>query len=172
MTYKLRKNLLLIAIIAVNLAADQITKHFARLYLNLGEYIDVVGSLFQLTFIENDGAFLGLGSDLPQPLKTYVLVLFPAIAIIAGILYLILGKKVSFRQAVCVACIIGGGIGNVWDRAVHGGAVTDFLHFGIGPSFRTGILNVADLSITFGAILLLIFQYLEERKEKLLKGND
>lgn len=169
-----RRNIILIAIIAVNLFADQITKHFARLHLNFGEYIRVIGDLkiFQLTFIENDGAFLSLGSTLPQPLKTWVLVLFPALAIIAGILYLILGKKVSFKQAVCVACIIGGGIGNVWDRAVHQGAVTDFLYFYVNNYIKSGILNVADLSITFGAIFLFIFQYREEKLEKQLKDND
>ncbi len=169
MNQKIKRNILIISIIAVNLAADQISKYYARLHLTFGDMIDVVGTFFQLTYAENDGAFLSLGENLPQPWKTVILVLFPTIAIIAGIFYLIFGKKVSFKQAVCVACIIGGGIGNVWDRATHMGKVTDFLYFGIGPNIRTGVLNIADLSITFGAICLLIFQHREEKQNSKLE---
>lgn len=177
MTNKINRNIFLIIIITINLAVDQISKYYARMHLMGRPAKEIVGRLFQLTYAENDGAFLSLGSNLPQPWKTYILVLFPALAIIAGILYLIFGKKVSFKQAVCVACIIGGGIGNVWDRAVHEGAVTDFLYFEVNRHLRTGVLNIADLSITFGAILLFIFQYREEKKEKLkelklVKDND
>lgn len=174
MNKTVKRNIILIAIVLVNLAADQVTKYYARLHLNWGEYKHIVGKLFQLTYAENDGAFLSMGSNLPQPFKTYVLVLFPALAIIAGVLYLIFGKKVSFKQAVCVACIVGGGIGNVWDRAVHEGSVTDFLFFYVNNYIKSGILNVADLSITFGAIFLFVFQYREEKQEKelKLKAND
>ncbi|QEN06284.1 signal peptidase II [Thiospirochaeta perfilievii] len=158
-------NSVLIVVVIFNLAIDQISKYFARIYIQGQGIINVIGDFFILTYAENSGAFLGLGSNLPQPLKTFVLVLFPLIAIIAGILYLILGKNVSFKQSIAIACIIGGGIGNVYDRAIHLGAVTDFLNFGIG-NIRTGILNIADLSITFGAIFLFIFQYIEEQKLK------
>lgn len=163
MTDKLKRNILITTVIIVNLGADQITKFFARVYIQGQGLINVVGDLFVLVYAENGGAFLGLGSDLPQPLKTFVLVLFPSLAIIIAVLYLVLGKNVSFKQSMAIACIIGGGIGNVYDRAMHLGAVTDFLNFGIG-NFRTGVLNVADLSITFGAIALFIFQYQEDKK--------
>jgi len=162
---KLQTNIFLLIVVALNIFADQFTKHLARVYIEGNGIINVVGDFFILTYAENIGAFLSLGSDLPQPWKTLVLVLFPSIAIIAGILYLIFGKNVSFKQSIAIACIIGGGVGNVYDRATHFGAVTDFLNFGIG-NIRTGILNVADLSITFGAIFLLIFQYIEEKKAK------
>lgn len=163
MINKIKRNIFILLVIFVNLAADQITKHFARIYVQGQGMIKVVGNFFVLVYAENDGAFLGLGSNLPQPWKTYVLVLFPTLAIIVAILYMVFGKHVSFRQLMAISCIIGGGIGNVYDRAVHLGAVTDFLLFGIG-NVRTGILNVADLSITFGAIALFIFQYQEDKK--------
>ena len=54
------------------------------------------------------------------------------------------------------------------DRILFGGYVTDFMNFGIG-SLRTGILNFADMSITFGAILLIFVQYFKERKIKAKK---
>lgn len=163
---KLKTNIVLILIIIFNIAIDQVSKVFARIYIEGQGVIQVIGDFFVLTYAENIGAFLGLGSSLPQPWKTYVLVLFPALVIIAGSLYLIFGKNVSFKQAVSIACVIGGGVGNVWDRAMHLGAVTDFLHFNFGI-FRTGILNIADLSITFGAIALFVFQYMDEKKKSI-----
>jgi len=47
----------------------------------------------------------------------------------------------------------GGGIGNVYDRIIYG-SVTDFLHIDLGL-FETGIFNMADVSITTGALILL-----------------
>lgn len=165
MKKKIKANIIIILIILVNLAADQISKHLARVYIEGKGIINVVGDLFIMVYAENSGAFLSLGSNLEQPYKTLVLVLFPTLAILAGILYLIFGKHVSFRQSVAIASIIGGGLGNIYDRAMHLGAVTDFLNFGIG-NIRTGILNVADLSITFGALALFIIQYIEEKELK------
>ncbi len=164
---KIKTNTILTLVIIFNIAIDQISKYYARLYIQGQGIINVIGNFFILTYEENSGAFLGLGSSLPQPWKTLVLVIFPVIAIIAGTLYLILGKHVSFKQSIAIACIIGGGVGNVYDRAMHLGAVTDFLHFNTGFwIIRTGVLNIADLSITFGAIFLFIFQYQEEKKLK------
>jgi signal peptidase II len=165
MNNKLKNNIILISVIIVNLGLDQITKYLARVYIKGKGIIYVVGDFFIMTYAENSGAFLSLGSNLEQPLKTLVLVLFPSLAIIVATLYLILGKHVSFRQSIAISCIVGGGIGNIYDRAMHLGAVTDFLNFGLG-NIRTGILNVADLSITFGAIALFIFQYIEEKALK------
>lgn len=171
MKNKIKNRVILILIIIINISIDQISKYFARLYIQGQGIINVVGDYFILVYAENNGAFLSLGSNLPQPWKTFVLVLFPTVAIIVAILYLIFGKNVSFKQSIAIACIIGGGIGNIYDRAIHLGAVTDFLNFGIG-NLRTGILNIADLSITFGALALFTIQYKEEKELKSDKAND
>ena len=52
--------------------------------------------------------------------------------------------------------IIGGGLGNLIDRLSNNFRVVDFINFGIG-NVRTGILNVADMSVTFGVIILAIY---------------
>ena len=54
--------------------------------------------------------------------------------------------------------IIGGGIGNIFDRIVYG-SVTDFLYLDFGGIFKTGIFNIADLSVTTGMILILISSF-------------
>jgi signal peptidase II len=60
--------------------------------------------------------------------------------------------------------IAGGGIANLYDRFLYG-SVTDFLFMDFGGIFRTGIFNVADLSVTTGMVLLLISSFLNRPKK-------
>ena len=59
--------------------------------------------------------------------------------------------------------IIGGGIGNIYDRIVHG-SVTDFLHIDLGL-FRTGIFNMADVSIMVGMGIVLFSMWRANKEE-------
>jgi signal peptidase II len=67
-------------------------------------------------------------------------------------------------EVVAVGAIVGGGLGNLWDR-IQLGVVRDFMNVGIG-SLRTGIFNVADMAITFGGIALLLLPLLRRRVPK------
>ncbi|MBN2739092.1 MAG: signal peptidase II [Spirochaetales bacterium] len=159
--------LLIIIVIALNLGADQFTKQLARDNLKTHEYVEVVGQLFVLTLAENDGAFLSLGSGFPEFIKLALLYVLPIIAVIGMIIFIFLNKKLTIGQVIALATVIGGGIGNLLDRLFRGGWVTDFMNFGFGSvraGLRTGILNVADLSLTFGVIALLIITSMHEKK--------
>ena len=67
--------------------------------------------------------------------------------------YLIFNSSLSRIHQFAFACIIGGGIGNLIDR-IKFNSVTDFLLIEVGP-LKTAIFNMADVSITLGAILIL-----------------
>ncbi|MDD5066339.1 MAG: signal peptidase II [bacterium] len=154
--------LVVLFIVMLNIGCDQGTKDLARKRIRHQGTINVVGSLVILRYAENDGAFLSIGSRMPQPYKTILLVIFPIMIVIGSLLYISLNRGLSLLQTACLSSIIGGGISNIFDRILYNGMVTDFLNFGIGP-VRTGILNCADLSITLGAVLLVILQYWKER---------
>ena len=66
-------------------------------------------------------------------------------------------------SAVALSFAIGGGIGNIYDRIIHG-SVTDFMHIDFG-FFETGIFNMADVSIMVGMLLFLVQSYLKKRVE-------
>jgi signal peptidase II len=74
-------------------------------------------------------------------------------------------KETLLCRVILVACISGGGIGNLADRLFNSFRVIDFLNFGFG-NVRTGILNVADLSVTFGVLILALLELRNGRKEK------
>lgn len=159
--------LLIIFIILVNLGLDQWTKQLARDNLKPREYVHVVGDLFVLTLAENDGAFLSLGSQFPAVIKLIILYILPVIAIGGMLFFIFHNKTLTLGQLISLSTVIGGGLGNLLDRLFRGGWVTDFMNFGFGninSGLRTGILNVADLSLTFGVIALLIFTAVHEAK--------
>ena len=155
-----------ILIMLLNISCDQITKEYARQNYKGQGTIQIVGDVFIIHYAENDGAFLSLGSDLAEPYKSLVLTIIPALFLFGFTFFILFfNKHLTMLQVVCISTIIGGGISNIFDRILFGGYVTDFMNFGIG-GLRTGILNFADMSITFGAILLIFVQYFKERNIK------
>lgn len=169
MTEKTARLILILLVIAGNVLADQVTKVAARSELKGRGTVRVVGDVFVMRYAENSGAFLGLGANLPNPWRKFVFSLFPVVLMAGLSFYIFRNKQLTRWELVWYACIIGGGIGNIIDRLAFDGMVTDFLNFGIG-SLRTGILNVADISITAGVVGLVILLGLQSRAEKKKKA--
>ena len=165
---KFRPKIVAIAVLIMllNISCDQITKEYAREYYKGQGTIKIVSDIFIIHYAENDGAFLSLGSDMEEPYKTLVLTVIPALFLFGFTFFILFhNKQLNMLQISCISTIIGGGISNIFDRIFFGGFVTDFMNFGIG-GLRTGILNFADMSITFGALLLIIVQYKKDRQLK------
>ncbi len=115
--------------------------------------MDAIGGHLQLVLTENRGAFLSLGSHYSSAVRAIVFTGVVAIVLIGVAIGLVV-KPHAFAQAVPIALIAGGGFGNLIDRVWRSGAVTDFIFVSYGP-LRTGIFNLADVSITAGVIALL-----------------
>ena len=165
------KNLYISLIIVVNIAIDQITKIIVRANLvettdtQQGDRIYVLGEYLQLMNVENTGAFLGMGSDLGGPLKVIGLLILPILVLGYLIYYIFKNQhKLDKTSLIALCCIAGGGIANVFDRIVFG-SVTDFLYIRLTDMLRTGIFNVADMSVTFGMIFLIISNFFSKKKE-------
>jgi len=146
-------------ILLANLIGDRVTKHWAGQHLDRSKITPVIGNLFILTYSENDGAFLSLGSGFSARVKPLLFTFLPLLimlGLLIGVVYNYAWKGLMDRVSMTAfCCIIGGGAGNLYDRLLNNGWVVDFMNFGLGP-VRTGILNFADLSITFGIIALLV----------------
>ncbi|QDO92889.1 signal peptidase II [Formosa sediminum] len=162
---KLTRTTYIIGLIALNIALDQISKFIVRAYVTPYETTELLGDKFILTNVENSGAFLSLGSDLNPTLKSIFLLLLP-IVVLGYITYYIISNKTLDRFAIFgFACIIGGGIANVYDRILYG-SVTDFFHIDLGGIFKTGVFNVADMSVMLGMGLLLYSNFITSKKAK------
>ena len=152
---KTNRFLLVFLILAV-VAVDQWTKVLARTHLSPFPRT-YAGGVVSLLHTENEGAFLSLGSTLPHTTRTFIFTGVVAIAVLLALGMLIL-DRVHGYDAVAVALIAAGGIGNLIDRLFRDGRVTDFLYLAAGP-LHTGVFNVADMAITLAVVWLLLSSF-------------
>ncbi len=143
-----------ILLIVFNIAIDQISKVIVRNTIDPTERIKVIGDFFQMMNVENTGAFLGMGSDMNPTLKLIFLLIIPVIVLGYLVYYILTNKELDKLSVIALSCIAGGGIANVFDRIAFG-SVTDFFYLYLNDTLRTGIFNVADMSVSFGMIVLL-----------------
>ena len=153
---------LILTIVLLNIGCDQVTKKMARDQIEYHETIEVIGENLILTKVENTGAFLGMGSSLSPTLRKILLLILPTAVMIALLIYLIKNKTLSTISLFALSFIVGGGIGNIYDRIVYG-SVTDMIHMDF-EIFRTGIFNMADVSVMVGTGLILLEQFLPRKK--------
>ena len=167
----MNRNLLITLLIIFNIAIDQISKVIVRNTLTFREQIDVIGSYFQLIWVENKGAFLGMGSDMNPTLRLIFLLILPTIVLGYVVYYIVKTKELDKLSLIAFCCIVGGGIANVFDRIVFG-QVTDFFFINLGGVFKTGIFNVADLSVSLGMVMLLLGGFLNRNKSKVITESN
>jgi signal peptidase II len=130
------------AVTAVVIALDQATKAIVRSNVALGERDGVLPGV-KIVHVRNEGvAFNQLGGG-----GTIVAVVVAA-ALLALLAYFAthLDKPLVWLPT---GMLLGGALGNIIDR-IRDGAVTDFIKLPAWPAF-----NVADMSITFGVLVLL-----------------
>jgi signal peptidase II len=147
-------------LIALVIVADQATKFAIAHLFAYGQRSEVIHGFFDLTLLYNPGAafsFLSSGTGWQRWF-------FTGIGIAAAIFIVFMLARHASQKLFCTAlALIGGGaLGNVIDRLIHG-HVVDFLLFyhrdWIFPAF-----NVADSSITVGAVLLVLDELRRVRK--------
>jgi len=145
------------SLIILSIFFDQLSKFWIRNNIESYNEIELIGSFFTLIRVENSGAFLGMGSELSYIPKLILLIIFPIVVLVAVSIYTYMDKKLDNLSLVGFSLIIGGGVANIFDRVVYG-SVTDFLYINLG-FFKTGIFNIADISVTTGIILILIASF-------------
>jgi signal peptidase II len=147
----MRKFHFLIALFVVLL--DRASKWAVAKNISLHESIQLIPHVFYLTHVENRGAAFGLFAESPSQWKIGMLILFSVIAMIVVSTLLWRSGHAMTTTGVGLSLILGGAIGNLWDRLVSG-RVVDFLLVYIG-SYQWPAFNAADSAIVVGAGLLV-----------------
>jgi len=157
---------ILILLLTLNFGCDQISKNIVRSKISDYEHICIIKDRFTLTKVENSGAFLSLGDEMPYFLRLLILNALPALFLGYGLYYLFSRNNLNSSMQIALCFLIGGGIGNLYDRILHG-SVTDFMHMDF-YIFQTGVFNFADISIMIGIGFLL----LQSIKGNIIKQNE
>jgi len=149
--HAMRRYHFLIAFLVVVL--DRLAKASIERKIQLHDSISIIPGFFRLTHVENTGAAFGLFADSPSQWKIAALVLFSLIALVIVCALLWKNSHSMTTTGFGLALILGGALGNLWDRLVSG-HVVDFLLFYIGQ-YQWPAFNVADSAIVVGAGLLV-----------------
>jgi signal peptidase II len=146
-------------LVALSVALDRVTKIFAEQSLVFSIPQDFIGEYVRLVLWYNKGAAFGFSFG-----GKWVHIGLTLVAM-GVVVYLILRTPKDHRAILCgFALILGGAVGNLWDRLANG-QVTDFIDVGIG-NLRWPTFNIADSSVVVGVSLILLASYLAERAEK------
>jgi signal peptidase II len=155
MAWKLEQKRILwvLLIVVANIILDQWTKHLALQHLAGQGTFSYLGDTFRLLYVENKGAFLSLGAGQSEVVRHWVLKIMPIILLAGLLVYTLFSDQLTRIQYIAFSFILGGGISNVYDRLLYN-QVGDFMNMGIG-TLRTGIFNMADVSIMFGLGIMI-----------------
>jgi signal peptidase II len=142
---------------------DQFTKWFVVGSFELYE-IRPVGPFLDLTRLHNEGAAFGILANAGGWQRWFFLALAGAIGVAIVVWLRSLPTRGQYWLAIGLALILGGAVGNAWDRFFDG-YVVDYLHFHWGDAYFPAF-NVADIAITTGAIMLIIDALLDGRRRR------
>lgn len=145
--------LALLLAIAATIGCDRVTKQMAATTLAGAPSQSFLNDTFRLEYVENTGAFLGLGADWPVAARTALFSVGNGL-LLAALAWVAIRSQWPGLALFGVALFVAGGASNLVDR-VRFGAVIDFMNVGIGP-LRTGIFNVADMAIMLGAAIVAL----------------
>lgn len=143
---------LLIALAVVLL--DRWTKHLVAQRIRLYAHIQVIPGFFRLTHTENTGAAFSLFADSTAPWKTGLLIAFSVIALIVVSALLWKNHHAHIATGVGLSLIMGGALGNLWNRLARGRVVNFLLVY--VKQYQWPVFNLADTAIVVGAGLLIL----------------
>lgn len=135
------------SIVLISVVLDQITKFIVQNHLQGKGFVGVIGDAIGFEYVRNPGAFLGMFSDARWAF------MIPSLLIIGVMsVWLYVKRNPSPLFITSMALLIGGGIGNMFDRILLG-YVIDFISFRFinFPNF-----NVADSCVTIGCVLFAV----------------
>ena len=157
-----RKYIISSITLIIILLLDRGTKLYVSSIMLLHDSFPVIDGFFSITYIRNPGAAFGF---LANASHTFLSLFFVVVSAIAIVLLLLLIKNMKDEQPLftfSLSLILGGAVGNLIDRVCYG-EVIDFLDLHL-MSYHWPAFNVADTSITVGAVIL-VYQLIVKKRE-------
>ena len=138
-------------IVLIIIALDQISKYWVVNNIGLTDSITVIPDVIDFVYVKNTGAAFSFLAN-----KTYGIILLSCVSVafcIAVVWFMIKKKPKNKLLTISLALMLSGAIGNVIDR-IFRGYVVDFIET---TFINFPVFNVADIAITIGAVLVIIF---------------
>jgi signal peptidase II len=148
------RSVVFLATLLASAGCDQAAKHVAREVLAGSPAVSLAADTVRFELALNPGGFLSFGAGLPEEIRSLFFLVVVPLGLLLSCVLLLRAGPLPGAALVGLGLVAGGGIANWIDRLVAG-AVTDFVSLGLG-GLRTGIFNVADVSVLAGVAALLL----------------
>ena len=158
-----KKYIKLVLISSLIVIVDQLTKFIIVKHLVLGQTIQAIPGVFNITHVQNPGGAFGFLANLSPGMRTLIFLFISSLAVGLIFYFYIKTPRSQAWLAAGFALIFGGAIGNLIDR-VRFGVVIDFLDFYI-HKYHWPAFNIADSAISVGIgifVFHLVFKKIPE----------
>lgn len=138
-------------IVVIIIALDQISKYWVVNNIGPTDSITVIPGVIDFVYVKNTGAAFSFLAD-----KTYGIIFLSCISVVfcIGVIWFMIKKKPQNKLlTISLALMLSGALGNVIDR-ISRGYVVDFIET---TFIKFPVFNIADIAITLGAALVIIF---------------
>jgi signal peptidase II len=153
-----RLRLALVGLIPGIFALDWITKRWIEKHVSFWDTHAVIPGLLSIVHAQNRGAAFSILADAPDAVRAVVLIgLSGTVTLLVAWMFrsaILKPQSHSVAGQLALALVLGGALGNLYDRILRG-SVTDFVLF-YWYDWQFPAFNVADSAISVGAVLLLI----------------
>ena len=137
---------------------DQGVKKIITIYIGLGGSVTLIPSFLNITHVRNTGAAWSVLEG-----SRVFLILVSIIAIGLVYYFMIKDKKIDKIEEIGYGILLGGILGNLFDRIIFG-YVIDFLHFTFGND-QFPVFNIADIGIVIGTFIIIVIMLKEDFHE-------
>jgi signal peptidase II len=160
----LKKNIIIFILGAIVVVVlDQITKTAIVTKFFIHESYPIIDGFFNLVYVMNPGAAFGFLANASETFRYVFFIGITVLVILLIIYYILKSKSSNIFTVMSLTLIFAGAVGNLIDR-LRFGAVVDFLDFYI-RSWHWPAFNVADSSISLGAVLMIWGMIVQHKEE-------
>jgi len=152
-----RQWIIALILAALVVIADQISKALVASNLYVGQTVWLINPLLKVTYAQNEYGIFSISFG-----SAFLHLLLPLCAVIFVLIFLTRPQKTFVT--VLMGVILGGGLGNLVDRILHG-YVVDWISMGF-RNWRWATYNVADGSVVVSVILLLVYEFFFSKPKK------
>jgi len=166
-----RKTAVLLPVFVITLLIDQLTKLWIVNRFSYGEQWVVIPDFFNLTHVRNPGGAFSFLATVSEDIRQAFFLGTGALAIVLLLAFFRRLEPGEWLSATAIGGVLGGAIGNLTDRIVHG-EVIDFLDFRLFGGYVWPTFNMADSWIVVGVGILMIEMFIEPESESESEPSD
>ena len=146
-------------IVVLIIAVDQISKYWVMNNIGMTDSISIIPNVIDFVYVKNTGAAFSFLAD-----KKYGIIILSIVSVVfcVGVIYFMIKHKPKNKLLnVSLAFMLAGAAGNVIDRIARG-YVVDFIET---TFIKFPVFNVADIAITLGAFMIIIYVLFFEKEK-------